>query len=113
VAALIVIIVLASVFVMGLLTLCLNRTARNINQLKKIMATQAELTTEVAAITPQITAIGAGISALNAKVAELEAAIASAGNVTPELQAAVDALKAEVVSTAALLPQAPAPAPAP
>ena len=71
------------------------------------MGTQTELAAELAAITPQITAIGVGITALNTKVAELEAALASAGNVTPEVQAAVDALKAEVTATAALLPETP------
>ena len=76
-------------------------------QLAQIMGTQTELAAELAAITPQITAIGDGITALNTRITDLEDAIANSGLVTPEVQAAVDALKAEVVATAAKLPLTP------
>jgi septal ring factor EnvC (AmiA/AmiB activator) len=62
--------------------------------LEKIMATQAELTTQVQAIGATLTKIGTETTALLAKIDELNAVIA-AGTVTPELQAAVDAVAAQ------------------
>ena len=62
------------------------------------MATQAELANDLTALNDQVTKIGTETEGLKAAVASLEAALATAGSVTPELQAAVDNLKARVQS---------------
>ena len=67
-------------------------------KLLKIMATQAELATDLTALNDQVTKIGTETEGLKTAVAALEAALAAAGSVTPELQAAVDNLKAKVQS---------------
>jgi hypothetical protein len=76
-------------------------------ELQKIMATQSELAAQLTAIGVQLGKVASESSATLAKVAELEAALASAGNVTPELQAAFDALKSQVQLVDDLVPDAP------
>jgi hypothetical protein len=77
---------------------------------KKIMATQAELTTQLAATTAKVTKIGTETRTLLDKITALQTAIDNmpAGTVTPELQAAADALDAQVTVVDDLVPDAPA-----
>jgi len=63
-------------------------------QQEVIMATQQELVVQVQAIQAQVTKIGGETTTLLARIDELIAVIA-AGPVSLELQAAVDALKAQ------------------
>ncbi len=81
-----------------------------LNEIKElIMSTQAEVTELLNAATTQLQKIGAESAATLQKVLDLEAVIASMGtNVTPELQAAVDALRAQVQLVDDLVPDAPA-----
>ncbi len=73
-------------------------------KLKIIMAKQSELATEMAAVTAQIAKIGQESSATLQKVTDLQAVIDGMGdNVTPELQAAFDALKAHSGCTSGLV----------
>jgi uncharacterized protein YoxC len=67
-----------------------------INALRKIMSTQAELALALDSIKVQVAKIGAETQALQAKLAELVAALAAAGNTSPEVDAALEALKAQV-----------------
>lgn len=79
--------------------------------LEGLMATQAELTAQVAAVNAKLTKIGDETRSLLAKVEELTAVIANGPPVTPELQAAVDALTAQAELVDALVPDvAPPPA---
>lgn len=78
--------------------------------LEKIMATQQELTTKLNAVTDNLKKVGAETTTLLAKVEELKTTIAS-GTVTPELQAAVDAVAAQAKVVDDLVPDAPPPAP--
>lgn len=66
-----------------------------IAQGERMMATQAELTTKVNELTTQVTKVGTETRTLLTKIEELLAVIA-AGTVTPELEAAVNALKDQV-----------------
>ena len=75
----------------------------------ELMATQAELVTELQAISAAVGKIGTETTATLAKVAELEAALAAAGEVSPAVQAAVDALKAQVEVVDGLVPDSPTP----
>lgn len=78
-------------------------TVADINKTKEqIMKTQAELTADLEAILAQnqktateIAGIQTESTALQARVTELEAVIAAGGNVSPELEAAVAAVKAQ------------------
>lgn len=74
------------------------------------MATQVELAAGLAQVTAQLVKIGTETATLLQKVADLESALGNAGAVTPELQAAFDALKAQVQVVDDLVPDAP-PAP--
>jgi len=73
---------------------------------EKIVATQAELAVQVTALTDQVGKIGAETRTLLTRVEELLAVIAAGGEVTPELQAAVDGLKAQVQVVDDLVPDA-------
>jgi hypothetical protein len=70
----------------------------------KIMATQAELAAQLIEITAQNEKARTEILA---KVADLEAAIETAGSTTPEVDAALAALKASVQADDDLNPDAP------
>jgi len=72
--------------------------------LEKIMATQQELAAQVTAANGKLTKIGAETGTLLAKIEELKQAIANAPTVTPELQAAVDALSAQAQIVDDLVP---------
>lgn len=63
----------------------------------KIMATQTEIVAQLNATTEQLKKIGTETTSLLTKVDELLAVI-NAGPVTPELQAAVDALQAQATT---------------
>lgn len=70
------------------------------------MAMQAELTTQVTAATDKLKKIGTETSSLLTKIDELKAVIAAGGAVTPELQAAVDALTTQALVVDELVPDA-------
>lgn len=78
-------------------------------QLETIMATLAEATAELGALKDQVTKVGAETQTLIAKIAELTAIIdaGGAGNTTPEFDAALAALKAQVEVVDSLVPDAP------
>ena len=75
--------------------------------IKKIMSTQAEAVLALTAINEQLAKIGQETSATLAKVAELQALIDAGATVTPELQAAIDAVKASAQKVDELVPDAP------
>lgn len=68
------------------------------------MTTQAELAVELAALTDQVTKVGDETRTLIAKIADLTAALEMAGRVSPEVDAAVVALKAQVKVVDDLVP---------
>jgi flagellar hook-basal body complex protein FliE len=84
----------------GELTAMLANIADSLLSLRtQIMKTQSQLTAELTAIGNQLTKIGTESSTTLQKVADLEAAIAAqtgGAEVTPELEAAVAALKTQV-----------------
>ncbi len=65
-------------------------------EVRIIMATQAELAADLQAVTDQVAKIGAETTATLQKVTDLEAALAAGGGTTPEVDAALAALKAQV-----------------
>jgi chromosome segregation ATPase len=77
-----------------------------ISRLEKIMSDQAQLATDLTAVTQQIAKIGTETAATLQKVTDLEAALNAGGAVTPEVQAAFDALKAQVQVVDDLVPDA-------
>lgn len=81
--------------------------SKHLNQrLDHIMATQSELAQQIAAITAQVAKIGTETSATLQKVIDLQAIIDAGEAVSPELQAAVDALKVQAQKTDDLVPDA-------
>ena len=81
-------------------------------ELKLIMATNAELKADLDAVSAQVAKIGTETSATLQKVTDLENALANAGGTTPEVDAAMAALKAQVQLVDDLVPDAgPAPTP--
>ena|SRR5258705_6219516 len=78
-------------------------------RLLKIMATQAELTTQLTAVNDKLKKIGTETTTLLAKIDELKGIIANGPPVAPELQAAVDALSAQAQVVDDLVPDAPTP----
>lgn len=84
---------------------------------ESIMSTIQDLVTEDAALGDEINQVIAAVQADGALIAQLQAAIGS-GNLSPQQQADVDNLFAQVTAqhdqiVAALTPAAPAPAPEP
>lgn len=71
------------------------------------MATNAELVQGMSDLGAQVQKIGAETSTTLQKVSDLEAAIAGAGGVDPSVQAAFEALKAQVQVVDDLIPDAP------
>ena len=61
-------------------------------RIESIMATQAEIAAKLNAATDELKKVGGEVKTLLTKIDELQAAVVAAGNVTPELQAAVDAV---------------------
>lgn len=84
-----------------------NHNSTNL-KLNKIMSKQSDLAADMATITAQVAKIGQESTATLQKVADLEAALANQDNVSPELQTAFDALKAQVTVVDDLIPDAPA-----
>ena len=76
-------------------------------KLDKIMSTQTELAAQVQAISAQVSKIGEESKVTLQKVIDLETALANQDNVSPELQAAVDALKKQVQVVDDLVADAP------
>jgi len=70
------------------------------------MGTQEELRIQIEALTTQVAKIATETQTLLTRIEEL-LAIINAGTVTPELQAAVDALVAQVAIVDELVPDAP------
>jgi chromosome segregation ATPase len=93
---------------LGLLDVFFGRELQQIKQSQeRIMTTQLELAQQLTAIGNQIAKVSAESSATLQKVADLEAALTNASNVTPELQAAFDAVKAQVQLVDDLVPDSP------
>ena len=76
-----------------------------------IMATQAQLAADLAAIGAQVTKIGTETAGLQQRITELEAAIETAGGTTPEVDAALAAVKTQVQVVDDLVTDAPTPTP--
>lgn len=94
----------------GELMAMLEGIAASIHTLKEmLMKTQAELTADLTAVSAQLTKIGVETSTTLQRVADLEAALASSGATSPELEAAVEALKVQIQVVDDLVADAPAP----
>jgi uncharacterized protein YoxC len=78
-----------------------------IKYLERIMSTQAELALALDVIKVQVGKIGTETQSLKDKVAELVEALAAAGAVSPEVEAALEALKAQVQVVDDLVVDAP------
>ena len=78
-----------------------------LTKLGKLMATQAELAASLAALSTQVAKIATESSATLAKLAELEDALANAGETTPEVDAAVEALRTQLQLVDDLVADAP------
>lgn len=74
-----------------------------------IMASQEQLAADLKAISMSVEKIGAETTATLAKVADLEVALARGGMTSPEVDAAIDALKVQVQRVDDLVQDAPAP----
>lgn len=79
---------------------------------RKIMGNQADEAVALQAIADDLVKVKSGIDALKQSVADLTAALANAPS-TPEVDAALSAVQANLAQVDADLPQPPAPAPAP
>lgn len=77
---------------------------------EEIMTTQVELAADLATVVTEVQKIGAETQTLIGKVTELEAVIAAGGPVTPEVAAALQAVKDQLKIVDDLVPDAP-PAP--
>lgn len=73
----------------------------------RIMATQAELTEQLNAMTEQAGKVAGETRTLLTRIEDLLAQLANAQVVNPELQAAADALKAQLDVVDELVPDAP------
>ena len=92
-----------------LLKPCSSKTLKRIlSRLENLMATQSELATQMATVTAVVQKVGTESAATLALVTALQKQIANllanGGNVTPELQAAVDALAAQIKVVDDLVP---------
>jgi hypothetical protein len=85
------------------ITKSLHKLNRKLNQ---IMTTQAEEVVQIQALTAQVGKIAVETQTLLTKIDELTAALAAAGAVDPAVQAALDALQAQVSVVDALVPDA-------
>lgn len=77
------------------------------------MSTQQDAAAQLTAVNEKLTKIGTETSGLLTKIEELKAAVAAGAAVTPELQAAIDAVAAQAEVVDGLVPDVAAPAPAP
>jgi uncharacterized protein YoxC len=80
--------------------------AQLLRRMQDIMATQNELAATLNALTGQVTKIGGETRTLLNKIGELTDALAAAGQTTPEVDAALAALVAQVGVVDALVPDA-------
>lgn len=74
------------------------------HKLNTIMDTQKDIAQGINTLTTQVGKIGAESTKTLQKVTDLEAALANQDNVSPELQSAFDALKAQVQTVDDLIP---------
>ena len=78
-----------------------------LSKLEKIMTTQVEGVVEIQAVKEQVTKIGTETSTLLTKIEELTQAIENAGkDLSPEVQQALDDLKAQAQIVDDLVPDA-------
>lgn len=77
--------------------------------LEQIMATQAELATSLGTVTAQVAKIGDETRTLLVKIQELTDAISQGGATTPEVDAALAALQAQVAVVDELVADVSAP----
>ena len=78
-------------------------------KVSKLMATQAELATELRAVNVSLEKIGGETATLLQKIADLEAAVVAGGTTTPEVDAALAAVKAQATRVDDMVPDAPQP----
>jgi hypothetical protein len=71
---------------------------------KIIMLTQSELAVQLTALTTQVQHIGVETDTLKTKITDLETAINNGGTVSPEVESALNALKAQVQVVDDLVP---------
>lgn len=76
-------------------------------KLDKIMAEQSELAAQLQEVTAQVAKISTETAATLQKVTDLEAALDAADDVSPEVQAAFDALKSQVQQLDDQVPDVP------
>lgn len=85
-----------------------------ISNLKEtFMATQAELAVELTAVKDQVIKVGNETRTLISRVETLTTALENAGGTTPEVDAALLAVKEQLVIVDELVPDAPPPPPEP
>lgn len=89
-------------------SLCLevSNLHRKVNEMAKTMP---ELAADLKAVTAQIAKIGTETAKTLQQVTDLQALLAAGGNTTPEVDAALTALKAQAQLTDDLVPDAPTP----
>jgi hypothetical protein len=73
---------------------------------KNIMATQAQLAADLNTVTAQIAKIGTETGKTLQQVTDLQKLLAAGGNTTPEVDAAMESLKAQAQLTDDLVPDA-------
>lgn len=73
------------------------------------MATQADAAAQLNAVNDKLTKVGTETSALLDEVQKLKDAAANSDQVSPELQAAIDAVSAQADKVDNLVPDVPAP----
>jgi hypothetical protein len=81
--------------------------------LEKITMNQEQLAQQLLAVSAVVAKIGQETKATLDKVQALQASLDASGTVSPEVQAALDGLLAQVQAVDALVPDAPVPMPAP
>lgn len=74
---------------------------------EKIMATQEEAAAQLTAVNEELAKVGNETRSLLTKVDDLTAAVVAAGSVGPALQAAIDAVAAQVKVVDDMVPDAP------
>lgn len=80
-----------------------------LRSMRHIMTSQAQLAQDLIQVKEAVAKVGTETSTLVQKVADLEAAISNGGNTTPEVDAALQALKDQVQVVDDLVADVPAP----
>jgi ABC-type transporter Mla subunit MlaD len=75
-----------------------------LTKVNHVMATQSELATQLTTLKDQVVKSRGEVLA---KIADLETALANAGSTSPEVDAALEALKTEVQTSDDIVPDAP------